>query len=1241
MATKLGDLYVDIRADVSKLQKDMNKATKVLEKTNKTTQRMSKSQDSYRKNLVRTVRQLETLYVMYKSIATITEQVIVKGLELNSMYENQALGISALTSAKVEMYDASGKELNAYDKFLASQQMTISLMDDIREASLKTPASFSQMLGFYNQTIGHAITSNNTFGKSMEDVNKNVITFTQRMSSLGMATGMEMTKLNEEIRSLMSGNASIDSLLAVLLFGSPAEANVAVKKAKKSTEGLSTLLLNALAPFENVEGVMTYSKAVSQLGAQFDDLRRFGTESMFADLTNIAQDVTKYLKENMKSISSYIDNIYNNYRAFVITIDSQWLGIFDAVKSTMNLISDMLSDLSSISDFTAGIGENFFAWKGVLLIIKGVLNTIQFFVLGINNALLGVKYATLASAELLGISKGLSEEEQNHLDNAKRKIKVYAEGTKQYETHLKTIQTLEAKSKGDYSSELLKISEQITKNKAEQVQLAKEALSVEGRQNFLNGYESKKKELKLLADIRKAKDKASAISATELAVKNAGNNVEMLEKIGNTYSDNIKKIEALARVEEIRAKMAKESGSTSSKAVKAHNKALKDNLALQLKLAELEKARLELKDAKLGKLITEQELRKREIVLAKEALAKAKKTAKEIGAGTGADKARKKVIESEIKLVHSQTEMWEKINKDLLDTAKSFKSIMESSFDSMLSGDFGGAFNNMFDGLITELVKPMKDSISTMFGNLFSKDGMFGDLFGGFTGGLIGIGLSLVGGLFSNTLSQEELDNAKGITEVESDSIENILSMLNFNSVRELKYSKGIYENMRALVEASDKASVQLGNDFNPTGSTSSSFLGFSTKNVTYLASGLEITATSVDDLRKELLNARQYETTRTQSSSFWGLFSSDKLETVYSDLDDEVIKSITNGYVAGLEAIRDAGTVLGVQTIDTLLDGFTTGTHDLNFKDKSQEEISAMISGAMSADFDAFIAETMPFIEQYQKVGEDLLETLVRVAYEFESVQNALDKLGGSLSAFGENAIDVSEAMIDASGGLDNFLSNVSGYIENFYTDVEKQQLRYDTIMSTTGILPANMDEYKALVNSYVDLASSGSVSSAEKLAELLDMQQTYYDYYDYIIQEEKRLAEEKQKLLEEELAQAQSNYDFYKSIYDKIVNAYTGSLSYLNSVEQANYLDRMAQNQFDSGDTQGYIDTLYAQLEAEKKISLTREDYADKFETYIDELKAQEPEATTDDVVESLDQIYEKLDDLATAIEKASYQN
>jgi hypothetical protein len=106
---------------------------------------------------------------------------------------------------------------------------------------------------------------------------------------------------------------------------------------------------------------------------------------------------------------------------------------------------------------------------------------------------------------------------------------------------------------------------------------------------------------------------------------------------------------------------------------------------------------------------------------------------------------------------------------------------------------------------------------------------------------------------------------------------------------------------------------------------------------------------------------------------------------------------------------------------------------------------------------------------------------------------------------------------------------------------------------------------------------------------------------------------------------------------VLGRITDAWTGSLSYLTSMEKIGYLSGIAQEQ--SGMNQ--LDTLAEELAIQKRMSTTKEEYMPLFDEYITNLVVSEEEKTTDDVVDELQKVNENIAEMRDAIEKASYQS
>jgi hypothetical protein len=265
--------------------------------------------------LVRHIRRLESLAVAYFAVQRAYSATFGAGVQLNRQYESMSVGLAALISAKTQSVDATGRETDAMTHFLMAQEQTRDVLSEIRREATETPATFTQMVGFYQQAIGHALAAGQAFGDNLGEISHNTIVLTKRMSNLGASVGMSMDLINEEIRSLMSGDVTRDSKLALILFGNPTAANAAIKEAKTQVGGLTKLFNEKLAPFAVLENLMTFDKALNQTTAEIQIIQQAASEPIFDDMKASFQEITKYLQENSTEISSAFQNIYYLGRA--------------------------------------------------------------------------------------------------------------------------------------------------------------------------------------------------------------------------------------------------------------------------------------------------------------------------------------------------------------------------------------------------------------------------------------------------------------------------------------------------------------------------------------------------------------------------------------------------------------------------------------------------------------------------------------------------------------------------------------------------------------------------------------------------------------------------------------------------------------------------------------------------------------------------------------------------------------
>jgi len=296
--------YASVKTGIQNIEND----TKA-KKTNKA------STESSTNSIVRHIRQLESLVVAYYAITRGYQATVGIGLEVNRMMEDNTSGIAALLSANTQMVLSNGQMVNSYEKFQIGQQVATQTMEDLRKASVKTYATFPQLTEIFQQAIGQTLSMGDAFGSTVEEINQNTIKLSQRMSNIGGAIGQPMDRIREEIRSLLSGNASTDSLIATMIFGSPGEANKAVRDAKtRGKDGLTKMLDSMLEPFDILEDVDSYTRSLLQLEDAWSQTMAAMSEPIFEDLKVTFKELADDINENKDEITKTFNDIYETVK---------------------------------------------------------------------------------------------------------------------------------------------------------------------------------------------------------------------------------------------------------------------------------------------------------------------------------------------------------------------------------------------------------------------------------------------------------------------------------------------------------------------------------------------------------------------------------------------------------------------------------------------------------------------------------------------------------------------------------------------------------------------------------------------------------------------------------------------------------------------------------------------------------------------------------------------------------------
>lgn len=203
-------------------------------------------------------------------------------------------------------------------------------------------------------------------------------------------------------------------------------------------------------------------------------------------------------------------------------------------------------------------------------------------------------------------------------------------------------------------------------------------------------------------------------------------------------------------------------------------------------------------------------------------------------------------------------------------------------------------------------------------------------------------------------------------------------------------------------------------------------------------------------------VSAKGYADTHSESSSFWGLFSDSsddtQLKELGSDLKLQFAKTVESMY----DGVLSAAGALGKDS--KLWEGVLknvsfeqAGLDKISLKGLSGADIEKELQAAFSKLGDTMAAAVMPQLAVFQKVGEGMFQTLIRVAAGVDTATFELEKMGIKaidytkiLNKHGDVATEIVRDSIMAVEGMSKVgammvdLSGNMGDLISAYTDLK-----------------------------------------------------------------------------------------------------------------------------------------------------------------------------------------------------------
>lgn len=248
------------------------------------------------------------------------------------------------------------------------------------------------------------------------------------------------------------------------------------------------------------------------------------------------------------------------------------------------------------------------------------------------------------------------------------------------------------------------------------------------------------------------------------------------------------------------------------------------------------------------------------------------------------------------------------------------------------------------------------------------------------------------------------------------------------------------------------------------------------------------------DMLNKVVVGA--YQTVETDG----GWFSDDEVNRTVTDVSSKFGKTFQLVLQSIADTVRASATALGIlpAEVEAAINAYQIAAFDISLQGLSGEDQQKALEAVFSTIFDGLAGAVVPFIEQFQKVGEGLGETLVRVATEVQVSQEAFRLLGLSVTETDpEKFAQIADGLVVMAGGVDSFIGQFKQFIKAFAPESFQFKTNTDSIttaFAAVGLtLPSTRDGMFELLQSLDATTEAGR----EQIATILRLGSASDDYY------------------------------------------------------------------------------------------------------------------------------------------------
>ena len=297
------------------------------------------------------------IFTLARRGVQVFNDLVKAGVQFNDKVETATLGIAGLVVTLGDVRDAQGGAVSATEQLNLALGVARSQTALLRQDSLKTVATFEQLLDTFQVSVGPGLAA----GLNLDEVRQLTVDISQAAGALGVP----QNQLAEEVRSLLSGTIQARTTRIATALGI---SNEDVRRLKETGELFDTLE-EKFAGFneaaqrqarETFSGISTLLKGIVQ------EVLGQAAQPLFQELIGIGNQ----LFDTILSVKDEAGKIRPNPEAV-----AAFQKIFDALKRAVDAGKELGSPLQLLDAVTSSIAVTIDIISGA---VQGLISSFQF-----------------------------------------------------------------------------------------------------------------------------------------------------------------------------------------------------------------------------------------------------------------------------------------------------------------------------------------------------------------------------------------------------------------------------------------------------------------------------------------------------------------------------------------------------------------------------------------------------------------------------------------------------------------------------------------------------------------------------------------------------------------------------------------------------------------------------------------------------------------------------------------------